>query len=70
LTRILRAWFAPEFVMPDGLLSPVLRIPQIFFGLSQTAGLVKTLNHLITQIGDVADPRSQWFMADTNPPLK
>jgi hypothetical protein len=56
--------------MPDGLLSPVLRIPQIFFGLSQTAGLVKTLNHLITQIGDVADPRSQWFMADTNPPLK
>ena len=50
--------------MPDGLVSPALRIPQIFFGLSQTAGLVKTLNSLISQIGDVADPRSQWFMAD------
>ena len=50
--------------MLDGLVSPALRIPQIFFGLSQTAGLVKTLNSLISQIGDVADPRSQWFMAD------
>lgn len=50
--------------MPDGIVPPSLRIPQIFFGLDQTEGLVKTLNQLIHQIGDVADPRSQWFMAD------
>jgi predicted O-methyltransferase YrrM len=50
--------------MPDGTVTTALRIPQIFFGLGQTSGLVGTLNRLIDQIGDVADPRSQWFMAD------
>lgn len=50
--------------MPDGVVEPALRIPQIFFGLSERDHLVRALNHLIDQIGDVADPRSQWFMAD------
>ncbi len=50
--------------MPDGVVEPALRIPQIFFGLSERTNLVRSLNHLIDQIGDVADPRSQWFMAD------
>lgn len=50
--------------MPDGLTEPALRIPQIFFGLSERTDLVRSLNHLIDQIGDIADPRSQWFMAD------
>jgi predicted O-methyltransferase YrrM len=50
--------------MPDGDVVPALRIPQIFFGLTQQAEWVTTLNRLIGQIGDVGDPRSQWFMAD------
>lgn len=50
--------------MPDGVVTRALRIPQIFFGLSGNAAVVQTLNHLIDQIGNVADPRSQWFMAD------
>lgn len=50
--------------MPDGVVEPALRIPQIFFGLTGQPDLVRVLNQLIDQAGDVGDPRSQWFIAD------
>lgn len=50
--------------MPDGVVTPALRVPQVFFGLTGKDDLVRSLNQLIDRIGDVADPRSQWFMAD------
>jgi O-methyltransferase len=50
--------------MADGNARAGLRVPQIFYGLEGQSNVVARLNALVSELGDVSDPRSAWFLAD------
>jgi len=50
--------------MPDGAAPPLLRIPQIFYGLEHIPEIKDLLNRLIRTLGDVSQRHSQWYIAD------
>ena len=50
--------------MPDGATPPLLRVPQIFYGLEHIPEVKDLLNQLIRTLGDISQRHSQWYIAD------